>query len=334
MIPFNDVFRCLLQTFDGSAVDDFRRFLERNSQVRKWFIAADYCLRDKDKANSVFALTVFPYDDHLQVMQAEIKAALPRDIKKSKEVTQEGIELLRDPRRFHFAFVFKEHPDIYAVGAQATRLETARESLKLAINQLKDVGRTKPQLRRLNALQQKSLSASFNVTLLSDLTVLSILLCLVTLLIQRERPSELVSWFSDRDNMTTWGEGAIWDIAVESVAGLSEHVGIPLPMQSVVVAEPDKADAGSPWFDDLIRLPDFIAGLFASWDHTSNMIDAKVKYGQLALGVAAQAQNLAVLNVRWGKEFQVGRLVYSANTPPAAHEATPGAPTSPSETRL
>ena len=311
MLPFPDVFKCLFQTFDGSAVQDFRAFLQGNPGVRKWIIAADFCLADKDKANSVFAFTLIPYDACIDDMQREIRKALPKDIKKTQEIDQSGIELLKSPRRFNFAFIFGEHPDLFPSPDRASRLGAARQSLDLAVDQLNNLGRKKEQLKRLKGLRQKSLAKGFNVDLLSDLTLLAHLFCFITLVLQRERPCELVSWFPDRDSMTTWEDGAVWDIALESLAGLSEHFSILQPTRPIGVGAAPDGDTDALWFDDLIRLPDYIAGLFASWDLKLNAIDAKPKYKQLTTGVAAVAMNLVAMNVRYGQTFQAGRLAFS-----------------------
>lgn len=311
MLPFPDVFKCLFQTFDGSAARDFRAFLQGHPGVGKWLIAADFCLADKDKANSVFAFTLFPYDAYLHQMQREIGEVLPRDIKKAQEIGPSGLELLKSSRRFNFAFIFEQHPDLFPAGDRDGRIVAARQSLDSAVQQLTELGRTKEQLKRLRRLRQESLSKGFNVGLLSDLTLLAHLFCFITLVLQRERICEMVSWFPDRDNMTTWSDGAVWDIALESLAGLSEHFSIHPPTRPIGIGTAPAGDTGPLWFDELIRLPDYIAGLFASWDIESNAIDAKPKYRQLTREVAAVAENLAAFRVRYGQTFQAGRLVFS-----------------------
>jgi hypothetical protein len=311
MIPLSDVFQSLFQTFDGSAVKDFRAFLQANPGIDKWIIAADFCLADKDKANSVFAFTLIPYDALLDDMQREIREALPKDLKKTQEINPGGIELLKNSRRFNLAFIFAEHPDLFPFPDRTSRLEAARQSLDLAVQQLTCHGRTKEQLKRLRGLKQRSQAKSFNIDLLSDLILLAQLFCFVTLIVLRERPCELVGWFPDRDCMTTWEDGAVWDIALESLAGLSEHFSIPQPVQPIAVGTAPDINVSALWFDDLIRLPDYIAGLFASWDLKLNAIDGKPKYKQLTTGVAATAKNLVAINVRYGQTFQAGRLVFA-----------------------
>jgi hypothetical protein len=250
-------------------------------------------------------------------MQRDIREALPKDIKKTQEIDRSGMGLLTSSRRFNFAFIFQEHPDLFPCGNRVSRLETVRRSLEHAIQQLTELGRTKEQLESLKGLRQKSLAKGFNVDLLSDLTLLAHLFCFVTLVLQRERPSELVGWFPDRDSMTIWENGAVWDIALESLGGLSEHFSIAQPARPIGVAAAPNDNTEALWFDDWVRLPDYTAGLFASWDLKLNEIDSKPKYKQLTTGVAAFAKNLVAINVRYGITFQAGRLVFSLNDPSA-----------------
>ncbi|EYC52733.1 hypothetical protein AZ34_00375 [Hylemonella gracilis str. Niagara R] len=311
MIPLPDVFRCLFQTFDGSAVKEFRKFLSSQSVIKKWLITADFCVRDNEKSNSAFAFTVVPYDAYLAEMQEEIRQALPKDIKKTKEISQCGLDLLVNPRRFHFAFIFDHPPDLFSAPNRDARLEVARNSLQQAIDQLAEIERPADQLKRLKRLKQQSLAKGFNVNLLSDLTLLGLLFSFVTLVLQRERENELIGWFPDRDNMTTWEDGVVWDIALESLAGLGEKFSIAMPSRPICVGAPPEGDVEALWFDDLVRLPDYIAGLFASWNFEKNLIDVKPKYKQLATGVAAVATNLAVFKLRYDAAFQASRLVFS-----------------------
>lgn len=62
MIQPTDFLRTLFNTFDQSAINDFRGFLAENPQVTKWQIAADFCLHDKERPNNAFAFTIIPYD--------------------------------------------------------------------------------------------------------------------------------------------------------------------------------------------------------------------------------------------------------------------------------
>ncbi|MHB9100122.1 MAG: hypothetical protein ACYC2E_01190 [Sulfuricella sp.] len=315
MIQPTDFLNALFDNFDKSAINDFRNFLEENPQVKKWQIAADFCLHDKERPNNAFAFTIIPYDDYHDVLKAEIQGALPKDLKKTRDIDDDAAAFLVHPRRFHFGFVFQDPPAVFNNGLGSDALKVARESLAITLEFMVRQGRSKENMCRLKELKQKAQANNFNVELLSDLYMLSYLFSFVTLLLARERSVEIVGWFSDRDSMTTWCDGVVWDISRENLYGLAEHLNISLPadMPLIAVPTPD-AEKNAMWFDEYVRLPDYIAGILAAWNFTTNELPGdKGKYLKLAEDVVADARNMAVLNVRYDNFAQCSRIVFSKN---------------------
>lgn len=325
MVPVDDILKALFDTFDKSALEDFRRFLVCNALVKKWMIAADFCLHDKERPNHVFALTVIPYDDYHSTLQDEIKEAIPKDLKKTRDVPAKTKVCLLDPRRFHFAFVLKSPPDVFNDMQGRDRKVVARECLRKTLDMLKQHGRSQKTIERFKQLVQKAERKNFPVELLADMFLFAYLLSFVTLALARERRNEIVGWFSDRDNMTTWCDGVLWDIALENVYGLASLLNISLPdglvqigvptseeeLAQLAASAPGAASVDPMWFDDLIRLPDYIAGVMAAWNLATNQLPTgKAKFQHLAEDVIANAKNMAVMTLTYGDYFQAGRTVF------------------------
>lgn len=312
MIEIVDKIKALFQTFDQSGRAALRDFLRRNSRVEKWHITADFCLHDTDRPNDVFAFSIIPYDTEFDIIRSQINEVIPKDWKKSKEITPQAIDFLRDKRRFHIAFVFPHTPQVFNNGDDTNPLEIARQSVAITVDQLIAQGRTGDSLRRLKALKQESKANRFNVELLSDLYVLSDLFCFVTLTLARERNVEVVGWLPDRDKMTTWCGGVLFDIGVQTLMGLSEHFKIPVPEKGPLIAGPTPgAGKDAMWYDELVRLPDYVAGILSAWNFETNEIPAeRDKYRVMAQDFAAFAQNIMVFKVRYDTAFQAGRIVF------------------------
>ena len=220
MVNPNDLVTRLLETFDKSAVELFREFCRNNRGIKKWVIASDYCLRDSTRPNDSFVFSIIPYDDWFCNLQAEIRSVLPRDIKKTKKVNKAAARFLANPRRFHFGFVLNKDRVVFTNGPGSSPLRVVRESIEMTYQHLVDHERSRENLRRFNQLRQESLAKSFNVTLMSDLHILGLLFPVISLLLLREGDVEIVGWFSDPDNMTTWCDGVAWDYATENLRGL------------------------------------------------------------------------------------------------------------------
>lgn len=141
------------------------------------------------------------------------------------------------------------------------------------------------------------------------------LFCFVTLLLARERTVEIVGWLPDRDKMTTWCEGVIFDLGIENLIGVAEHFNITIPADGPLIALPTPdATHDAMWFDELIRLPDYVAGILAAWDFETNEIPGdKDKYRVMAQEFAASAENIMVFKVRYDTTgFQSSRLVFGS----------------------
>jgi hypothetical protein len=325
-----NVLKVLFDTFDQSARLDFKNFLQINAHVKKWMISADYCLHNETRPNNVFALSVIPYSDHFDKLKREISTAMPRDLKETKFITQEAKKLLCDPSRFHFAFVLKARPKVFNDGGKSKPLDIARKSIAESVKVMADRDVPKDSVDKLKLLQRASASNSFNVKLLSDMFLLSQLFSFVTLALARDSVPEVVGWMSDRDKMTEAYDAVLWVIAAANVHGLAEHFEITLPgdVPSIAVPTPPDQepiedglpDVSAPnvaltksvmWFDEFIRIPDYVAGVLSAWDFGENVLPAEqTKYVALAQDVIAAADNMAVISVRYGNELQAGRMVF------------------------
>ncbi|MGH6635250.1 MAG: hypothetical protein ACRED0_03650 [Gammaproteobacteria bacterium] len=265
MIQPTEFLRVFFDTVDKSAIDAFRNFLAANPHVKKWQIAADFCLHDKERPNNAFTFTIIPYDAYPDLLVAEIRGALPKDLKKTKNIERDAAAFLAHPRRFHFGFVMQNAPAVSNNGPGSDPLQVAREILKITVDSMVQQRRSKENVGRLKKLKQEAQAKNFNVELLADLYMLSHLFCFVTLLLARECSVELIGWFSDCDSMTTWCDGMVWDIGRENLYGLAQHFTVPmLPGMPVIAVPTPNAGANAMWFDEFIRLPDYIAGILCA----------------------------------------------------------------------
>jgi len=71
------IFDRFRQTFDRSAREDLARVLLSRPGIRKWKIAADFCMKEKSRPDggrrrpdSVYAFTLIPYDDDFERIAA------------------------------------------------------------------------------------------------------------------------------------------------------------------------------------------------------------------------------------------------------------------------
>lgn len=301
MVDPGDVIGVLFDCFDQSACDDLRAFLASNPDVGRWHIAADFCLRDKDRPNDTFAFSLIPYDADLSELREEINNHLPKDLKKTRDISDAAIAFLREGRRFHFTFIFRERRAIFNNGGERDLpLGIARESIDHTITTALAHGRSGDNLRRFRLLQQAARASTFNVGLLANVYLFAYLMCFVSLALARERDLDILGWFADRDNMITWCDGVVWDIAIDTLHGLAARLHIALPQTAPIVAAPNPVlpPDQAMWYDELARIPDYVAGMFAAWDLDQNHVPGeRAKYRRMARELIADAHNTAIFRV-------------------------------------
>ena len=307
MILATDLADALFEAFDTIAAT-FKAWMQEHKEWQ-WIISADYALRDPSRPGDCFAFTVMPYDKPLSAFEAEVNGTRLRDIKDSRELSDDQVSWLRDKRHFHFVFPINRDRKFFFEQGRLPR-EVAHECAKVIRDHFVAAGRHPDQLKRVNSLVEMTKSNGFNVGLYTDVTLLSLLFPLVTLLIRREQPSSRVFWFSDRDSMTTWGEGVLWDLAMENLVGLSERFGLEYRGAPIIGTPDTSGGAEVMWFDHYIRSADWLAGSMAAWDREKNEWPDKAKYDRMIRDVIAESENAVFLPVSLSTDgVKIRRLV-------------------------
>ncbi|MBY3556443.1 hypothetical protein [Rhizobium laguerreae] len=303
----NQFVDCFVEAFDKSAVDVFRNWLAGKRQVDKWFISADFALRDKNRPNDCFAFTIMPADFGRDEFKKEVARNLPRDLKDSKSIDAEGVAWLRDDRHFHIVISMKCDRVFYHWPGMKPR-----EAIRKGLLELADKFAYQPdRSKRFKAAAQKASSNNFNVGLFSDLSLLGLYLPLITLFLLREVKANRVGWLCDRDSMTTYCDGIVWDYAMINLAGLAERFAIDGHGLRPDIAGPDRSGATEVmWFDDFVRAPDWLAGTIAAWDRQSgNLPENQPKYLNLVQNLLTDLNNGVILSAVLEKSgYSVERL--------------------------
>jgi hypothetical protein len=306
VVAFTETF---MATFDKSAVELFRRWLAAHPHATKWVIGADFALRDNSRPGDCFAFAIMPFDVHFTEHAARVEANLPRDLKDSRSLSSESAAWLRDPQAFHIVVPINRDRKVYAAPGLSA-VDVARESLGATLRQMIELERGETFIGPFRKAVQKARANSFNVGLFTDLTLLSLLLPIMTVLIARERRSEVIGWFCDRDSMTSWCDGLAWNLARENLRGLQQKLGIERECGEPVIAVPDRSSGTETmWFDHYIRNADWLAGTLAAWDRANNDLPSE-KYVRVVEDVIADSENAVFMPVTIRDSgFEISRLL-------------------------
>lgn len=297
----NSIAKRFFECFDGSAVTDFKRFIDAHPDVDRWMIAADFALHDPTRFNDCYAFTIFPYNSWPADLEREITTALPKDLKKSKDLEADAVKWLRDDRAYHLAIKVSRERSVFYNGEGSDPLSVAREHVNMNVEAALAAGK---DASRFKKLKQEAQAKGFNHELLADIWLLGLFYALVTVSIGRERLPAKVMWAPDRDNMTTWCDGVWTDYAYYMLHTLCEAMELDMRETEVLVAKPDTSGPKERmWYDHMIRGADWFAGVVAAWDIEKNLIPGEhAKYKTMTEQVIADATNSSIINMTFEKQ--------------------------------
>lgn len=119
----------------------------------------------------------------------------------------------------------------------------------------------------------------------------------------------MVSWLSDRDKMISYMDGCIFSISMNYTSLIRELFKQNKNIRTKVLTILQK-DTEKPFYDPLIRIPDYYCGTLAEIDEFSNEFlekkisdeknDYKHKYNQMMTQVLRENEN--IINLRVGSK--------------------------------
>jgi len=286
-----------------STLGDFSQYLAKmcGRGQKKWMIFSDYVLDDDTKPNDVFAFTVFPYFVHFDDLKGAFATAAPRDIKKTREVTAEMIRAMRSEWLFNWAFVFSGRYRLFGSNAVDERKNLV-SGLDVASRMVKDwqsnvqnpPSSWKHFLEKLEAMKQELQKNSPNMKLMRSICLTAIFGGYIMYLVIKHAQPEIVGWFSDRDNILSYCDGIVFDLLGSNQHGLCERDGISRSAK-IIIATPDAQ--GPNWYDEMLRVPDYLAGTLADWNRSTNDI-SKEKFVKIVEDVLADNRNLSIFEFK------------------------------------
>jgi hypothetical protein len=303
---------CLVSTFGKSPIDQFRKFLAKHPQVTKWMIATDYVTGDPQAAHDAYAYTLFPHDTDLMVLKAKIAGLVPRDFKKIKAVEPKLQEFFQSGETFTICLLtpkkYKIAGDIHAV----------RRGLDQTLSMMRnwhDAENQGQAIKAFERLRERANANNFSAQVMSTMMIATVLAAFCAIILAQQRKIEIVGWFPDRDNITTAYDRVAHHMFGLNFSAFCQRHGI-ADWRSIKIMiglpEPDPAKPKQSWYDELVRVPDFLAGPLAAWNFRENLVTGRQKYVDILQGAVADNPYLiTLLLVDTEKGIGVSRLLCS-----------------------
>jgi hypothetical protein len=291
-----------LGVLDKNESNYFKNFLSLLPDNSAWYLISDYCLADSDKFNDVFTFSLLcNYDKHENIKDL-INSLASKDLKKTRDIDSGFLNYLNSPYVYHFSIViprkekllakmFNKFP-LYQMLDWMDKVYQNSKEAKILHEEFCDEAQV-----RIKKVQREIQRQSCNKKLIRQILLTSALGTSIMYLLQKYSSPQKIAWISDRDaiidkfdgfvfdNMFFWYQIAVSDNTFEKVN------------TEIVFVEPEKV--GVNYFDELIRIPDYVAGALASYDieNMGNMLEIKDKYKLMFMDVFSEPMNQATLKL-------------------------------------
>ncbi|MBM5044566.1 hypothetical protein WOC02_15305 [Vibrio parahaemolyticus] len=312
----------LKKTVNQSAKSDLTNWLGTMPDGAAWYVISDYCFGDKTKQNDTVSFTVLLHHDKLENIKEYINHFAPRDIKSTRTVSVEFLKYINSPVSFSFTFVIDRKSNLlrdYATDENMLSFLPAFRSVisDIASNSTFQDGYIDGVMKRVKAFESDFSKKNFNSKLARQIYIVSAFASVVFEILTIAKKPKYIQWVSDRDALLERYDSFVFDLAYFLfLQGYSEHFEridnsvLMLDTPQFIFPEPEKS--GKNYFDELIRIPDYLAGTLADFDVSSNKF-SKDKYDTILLNSLVNSRNQAVIYVTGkGNELLCKRLVHEA----------------------
>jgi hypothetical protein len=165
------------------------------------------------------------------------------------------------------------------------------------MRQWRDADRQQKIIGAFERLRERAKANNFNGQLISTIIFATVLAAFCAVMLAKERNIEVVGWYPDRDNITTsYDQIAHYMFVVNFSAFCQRHnIDAHSIRAAIGIPTPDARRPRQTWYDELVRIPDFLAGPLAAWRYEANLVTGRQKYVDLLQGVIADNPNVVTL---------------------------------------
>ena len=288
---FLDVFN---DSFQKSGLKSLIRFLNR-IDCKKWNIFSDYAFKGKENDTITFSIVpyIFEFDEFKKVMNE----FAPTDLKHARRVNGKFLGFLRNMPIMHISIVLSKKRKLDFSNEKKFLLHKTKAMIAQLIHWCETTPEAKDtyvkQIKNFQSLEVELNKNSPNLSVIRDIEIIATLVSYLICEMSMVKELEIVGWFSDRDTILSYMKGRIenpivFDLISIYTFGLSEKQGI-AKRPSLAFGIPE--ESGVMWYDELNRLPDYIAGAIADYNIENNTV-SKQKIQDIIEGAIATNANI------------------------------------------
>jgi len=251
-----------------------------------------------------------------------IGQSTPRDIKSTRTVSPQMLSYINSPVVFHISFIIERETTLLRkLASEDTMQDYLRELREIATrmqaNSTIDGAFFTEMEKRLSSFENEFIKNAKNLKLFRSIYLVSLLAGIVFFYLTIiKRPSN-IAWVSDRDAIVQRHGGVAYDMAYLVYA--LEYTKLLAKGENPVMYLPEKPFfhfpapevSGENDFDELVRIPDYLAGTLADFDFKEKTF-SKEKFWSVMAGSMVTSKNQSLIQVvDGGDHLTTRRLIFT-----------------------
>lgn len=311
MTHSESIFQKLLNdTFDKSTIQQVEdNYLKNLKHIGKWKCFSDYCFDDRNKPNDVVTFSIFPHLTDANLLDLFFDKFVKSDIKNTRSINPNYITFLRNYPVINFSFIINDRKKLFGNTVEErkhfltndyTAIKNMYEKWSISQPEKRDYycNLIKKTNRCLLNIQNNK-----KVNQLIDMIIVSVLGAYVSSIIAKQiNHLEVFGWFSDRDKIHDLENSFVIDLFHANLHNLLS------PRNFTFAAAPANGQFKI-FYDNMVKVPDYIAGTIADYDIIENKI-SKEKFGTMLTDfMADNEQNNYVFKIfKEGEDYNCSKL--------------------------
>lgn len=310
------------KSFTQSTIKDLENWFRSIPEGASWYVISDYCFGDKNKKNDVVSFSILLYHDKLENIKGYINAFAPKDLKKTRTVSEGFLKYINSPVIFNISFIINRNSKYMKDYSDAENMKSFLPAFRDIVEMIASNSNIEDDYfalvkRRTEIFEKDFKNKNFNAKLSRQIYLVSTFASLIFYYLTIIKKPAHITWISDRDAIIDRYEGIVFDFAyIMFLAEYSETMAtredspIMIDEPKFTFLEPEKTAVNA--YDELVRIPDYLAGTLADFDIEKQEF-SKDKYYQMLKQSLVNSQNHAIIQVSGdSQKLSARRLVFMA----------------------
>lgn len=253
------------EVFYKSSILDMRNYyFQHHFKNTDWLLLSDYYFGN-DKMNKVITFTALPHIVDIIKIQETIKSVAPKDIKHTRNVSSDFINLLHQLPILNISFIFDKTIKYLIWNTQDDFLNDMMVYTHLLNAYTEHWIKTEPhRIKRLTRLSknikfmQDCIQYKKKINILCEVFFISLLGGYIGSLLSRETMLTHLVWMSDRDRSNELGNNLIRELFQITLIDIIKN--------NIQFGFTSANSFSEEWYEDMVRIPDYLTGTIANFD--------------------------------------------------------------------